>query len=378
MKQFKKASLQSLLTLAFVCACALGVARADVRDMRVISARAGGVNLVTGDVKVRRAASADWVTLSTPDELKGGDTVRTGPTGRVEILLNPGSYLRAGGDTEFMLASADLDDLRVELARGSAVVEAMGYGRGDTYLSIDVAVPGALVKIVRSGVYRFNAQNGAPSEVAVVKGRALVGSTVIKGGKFARLSGGDNVEVAKLDKKLRDDLDVWSRDRGKELAKANEKVNRRALRSALLGNFNNMFGRMNDPNGLWYFNSGYNCYTFLPFGFGWRSPYGYGYGLGLYRPLPDQSERWVPRDNRIGSGGTSPSDPGGRPWNGGNPGGGNSGGSGGGGYNPGGGGGHDFRPMTPTPITPPSSVAPMERPMRERTIEPGSRPNQNQ
>jgi hypothetical protein len=328
MKQFKKASLQSLLTLAFVCACALGVARADVRDVRVISARAGGVNLVTGDVKVRRAALADWVTLSTPDELKGGDTVRTGPTGRVEILLNPGSYLRAGGDTEFTLASADLDDLRVELARGSAVVEAMGYGRGDTYLSIDVAVPGALVKIVRSGVYRFNAPSGAPAEVVVAKGRAVVGSTVVKGGKFARVSGGVNVDVVKLDKKWRDDLDGWSRDRGKELAKANEKVNRRALRSALTGNFGNIFGRTNDPFGLWYYNAGYNCYTFLPFGYGWRSPYGYGYGLGLYYPRPDPSASWVPRDNTVGNGGTSPSDPGGRPWNGGNPGGGGSTGAG--------------------------------------------------
>jgi hypothetical protein len=362
MKQFRKASLRSLMALAFVCACALGVARADVRDLRVISARAGGVNLITGDVKVRREASADWVALSTPDELKSGDTVRTGPTGRVEILLNPGSYFRAGGDTEFMLASADLNNLRVELARGSAVVEATGYGYGDTYLSIDVAVPGALVKIVRSGVYRINAPSGAPAEVSVSKGRAVVGSTTIKGGKFARVSG-DNVEVVKLDKKWRDDLDQWSRDRGKELAKANERVNRRALRSALsAGNFNNIFGRT-DPFGLWYFNSSANCYTFLPFGYGWRSPYGYGYGLGLYYPRPDPSGSWVPGN--------------GQPSGGGNWGGGSNPGNGGTGGGTTAGGGRDFTPVTPTPITPTRSVEPMERPMRERSIEPGSRPNQN-
>jgi uncharacterized membrane protein YgcG len=368
MKQFKKASLQSLMALAFVCACALGVVRADARDARVISARAGGVNLVSGDVKVRRAASAEWVSLSTQDVLEGGDAVRTGPTGRVEILLNPGSYFRAGGDTEFTLASADLNDLRVELARGSAVVEAMGYGYGDTNLSIDVAVTDALVKIVRSGVYRFNTRAGTPTEVVVAKGRAVVGSTVIKGGKSARVSG-SNVEVSKLEKKWRDDFDLWSRDRGKELARANERVNRRALMSALnTGTFNSIFGRSNDPFGLWYFNAGSNCYTFLPFGYGWRSPYGYGYGLGLYYPRPDPSASLVPRNSgTIGTGGTSPSDPGGRTWGGGNPGGGGSGA----------GGGHDFRPMNPTPITPPSRVEPTERPMRERTIEPG-RPSSDQ
>jgi hypothetical protein len=362
MKQFRKASLQSLMALAFVATCALGVARADVSDLRVISARAGGVNLVSGDVKVRHAASADWSVLSTPDELRSGDTVRTGLTGRVEILLNPGSYFRAGSDTEFTLASADLNDLRVEVARGSVVVEAMGYGSNATDVSIDVAVPGSLVKILRSGVYRINVPDGAPAEVVVAKGRASVGSTLVKEGKVARLSG-DSVEVTKLDKKWRDDLDLWSRDRGKELARANEMVNRRTLNALLsVGNFNNIFGR-NDQFGLWYFNAGSRCYTFLPFGYGWRSPYGYGYGLGLYWPRPDPSTGWAPHNYPNAGGGGTASNPGG--------------GSGGG--TPGGGGttaaGRDFTPMTPTPITPPMRAEPMERPMRERSIEPGSRPN---
>ncbi|MBV9924174.1 MAG: FecR domain-containing protein [Acidobacteria bacterium] len=368
MRQFKKTSLLSLLALAFVCTCGLSLARADAGDLRVISARAGGVNLVAGDVRVRRAASADWATLSTADELKSGDTVRTGSAGRVEILLNPGSYFRAGVNTEFTLASADLNDLRVEIARGSAVVEAMGYGDGGTSVLIDVAMPDALVKIVRSGVYRFNAQSGAPAEVSVAKGRALVGSMVIKGGKLARVSG-DTAEVVKLDKKWRDDLDQWSRDRGKELAKANERVNRRALRDALsAGSFNNIFGRRNDPFGLWYYSAATNCYTFLPFGWGWRSPYGYGYGLGLWRPYPDPSAGWIPAYVPPASGGSTAYNPGGGSTGGGN--------TGGGGYNPGG-GGRDYTPMTPTPVTSPSSVSPMERPTRERSIEPGSRPNQN-
>lgn len=364
MKQFTKASLLSLMALAFVCAGAAGVARGDVRDMRIVSARAGGVNLVSGDVKVRRAASADWVALSTPGELKSGDTVRTGLTGRVEILLNPGSYFRAGGDTEFTLASADLNDLRVELARGSAVIEATGYG--DMSLSIEVAVPGALVEIVRSGVYRLNVPASGPPEVAVEKGRAVIGSTIVKGGKVARVSGA-GVEVAKLDKKKRDELDQWSRERGKELAKANERLSRRAVRSAFtLGDYDNIWGSSWGSNGFWFFNSSLRCYTFLPYGYGWRSPYGHSYGLGVWRPRPDPSAGWVP-NNQPGGGSTA--------YNPGGGGGGNSGGGGGGGggSNPGGGGG--FTPVTPREPMP--TREPMERPMRERTIEPGSRPNQN-
>lgn len=369
MKQFAKASLLSLMALAFVCAGARGVARADARDLRVISARAGGVNLVSGDVKVRRAASADWVALSTADELKSGDTVRTGPTGRVEVLLNPGSYFRAGGSTEFTLASADLEDLRVELASGGAVVEATGYG--DMNLSIGVAVPGGLVMIVRSGVYRISVPAGGTPEVAVTKGRAVVAGTTVKGGRVARVSAG-GVEVAKFDTKGRDELDQWSRDRGKELAKANEKLSRRALRSALtMGRYDNIFGSSWGSNGFWFFNADARCYTFLPFGLGWRSPYGYGYGMGVYRPRPDANGGWIPPAAQPAGGGSA-SHPGG-PW-GGNPG----GGPGGGGVSGPGGGGRDFTPMTPTPMTPPTRMEPSERPMREGAVGPGSHVRRDQ
>jgi hypothetical protein len=352
MKQFRITSPRVLFTLAFVCACALGVARADTRDLRVISARAGGVNLVSGDVKVRRAASADWLALSTADELKGGDTVRTGADGRVEVLLNPGSYFRAGGGAEFTLASTDLDDLRIELARGSAVVEASGYG--DTRIWLEVEIPGALVKIERSGVYRLNAPAGGPAEVFVTKGRAVVAGTLVKGGKVAHVSGA-GVEVAKFDKKQRDEFDLWSRDRGKELAKANEKLSHRALRSAFgMSAFDATFSGWDSPNGFWFFNSSLRCYTFLPYGYGWRSPYGYGYNTGVYV---------TPNPGGYGTGHVYPTTGGGT-WGGGTA----SGGSGSGGSGNGG-------TVGTTPVTPRETMAPrtesVDRPMHEIPIDRG-------
>jgi hypothetical protein len=228
-------------------------------------------------------------------------------------------------------------------------------------LSIMVETPGGVVEVLRAGVYRINAPAGGPLEVVVEKGRAAVGGTLIKGGKVARVSGA-GVEVTKFDKKSRDDFDLWSRERGKELARANEKLSRRAVRSAFaLGNYDNIYGRSYDANGLWFFNASARCYTFLPFGYGWRSPYGYGYGLGVWRPMPDPSGGWTPPTTYPAGGGTASN-----PWGGNNPGGGGSGGAGGGG---------GYTPARPTPVTPPSRVEPMDRPMRERTIEPGYRPN---
>src|ERR1051325_2584896 len=127
MKRIMNASLRSLLALAFVAVCGASAARAQIHDARVIRARAGGVNFVSGDVSMRREGDKSWLRLSANEELKSGDIVRTGAEGRVEVLLNPGSYLRAGGDTMFTLADASLEDLRVAMVRGSAVVEATGY-----------------------------------------------------------------------------------------------------------------------------------------------------------------------------------------------------------------------------------------------------------
>jgi hypothetical protein len=315
----------------------------DVRsDARVISARAGRVNLVSGNVQLRRADSLEWRVLTPDDELKSGDTVTTGVGGRVEILLNPGSYFRAGANTEFTLASADLDDLRVELARGSAVVEATGYT--ETELAITVATPRASVHIIRTGIYRINALADGTAEVGVFEGRAVINGTLVKGGKRAR-AGAAGVEVTKLDKKNRDELDLWSRDRGKELAKANEKLQRRALRSFFERNrLDDIFGRYDNLSGIWFYSPYSRCYTFVPFGGYSRSPYGHWYGTGI---IPYPSWRW----------------PGTTPPNGWTPP--SGGGTAGGGVTPGGGGSTGGGGTTaggtpppqgpPPPSTPPSS-----------------------
>src|SRR5215813_15554517 len=55
----------------------------------IVSARAGEINLVEGDVSTR--AGQDWSLLVSGDTVKDGDIVKTGPGSRAEVLLNPGS-----------------------------------------------------------------------------------------------------------------------------------------------------------------------------------------------------------------------------------------------------------------------------------------------
>jgi hypothetical protein len=282
-KKVLETSLRGLVALSILTALAVASARAQNREEHFISARAGGVNFVSGDVRARRAGEADWQRLTAKDDLQAGDTVRTGAGGRAEVLLNPGSYFRAGESTEFELVDSALDDLRLRLTRGAAVVEATGYDR--LGLDITVATPQTQVHIVRAGLYRLGVLPSGVTEVAVEKGRLLVGDgqQVVKGGQVVRVGAG-GVEVAKLGKRERDDLDQWSRDRGKELAKLNDKLVGQKVAAVMYGGvFRNIYPATYGSGGVWAFNSSFGCYTFLPFFYGWYSPYGYGYN-SYYAP----------------------------------------------------------------------------------------------
>jgi hypothetical protein len=270
------------LAISFVITCA-AFASAQNKDEHLVSARAGGVNFVSGDVTFRRAGKSAWQQLATTDELKSGDAVRTGADGRVEVLLNPGSYLRLGKNSEFELTDAALDTLRLKLARGSALVEAAGFDDADFAITFDTAQ--TQISIVRSGIYRVNADARGITELFVRKGRALVGRerTAVKEGTMARVGAGGNVEVAKFDKDDRDALDTWGKERAEEIARVNRKLQARQLNTSLAsyGFGNPFFG--SSFAGVWLWAD--SCYTFMPFVPGWSSPYGFMYPAWMSWPL---------------------------------------------------------------------------------------------
>ena len=81
-------------------------------DKYVISAKAGGINTVVGSVMVTRADQAPQL-LTDRDDLVAGDKVSTGQTSQVEVLLNPGSYLRLAPNSEFVMVDNSLNNLVV-------------------------------------------------------------------------------------------------------------------------------------------------------------------------------------------------------------------------------------------------------------------------
>src|SRR5437773_4923874 len=184
-------------------------------DKYIISAKAGGVNFISGKVSVFRKDGKSGYLLA-GDELQIGDRVTTATDAFAEILLNPGSYLRIGGGTSFDFGSTDLEDLRVNLRTGSAIFEVIA---ADDF-RVSVKMPQSNIDLTRSGVYRIDVLADGTSRISVVKGKAYIGAgkTEVGSGRTASLVRG-GVSVSKFDRGSKDALDAWSKDRAKELTK---------------------------------------------------------------------------------------------------------------------------------------------------------------
>lgn len=241
-------------------------ARRPVDSDYIVSAKAGAVNIVQGDATYKRV-KGDWDMLIAGDELNDGDMVRTGNNGRLELLMNPGSYLRMSSDAELVVTNTSLDDLHIKLNRGSFILEAANVS-GWTGSLVTLVTPITTYRVAKGGLYRFNVALDGMSEALVYKGRLIGGDQAIKDGR--KVAGQvDKAVPASFNKKELDEFDLWSADRAKTLVAANRRLTDRALGNRQLGFFSN----------AWYFSPLLGCYTFLPGIYGYRSPYGGFYGV---------------------------------------------------------------------------------------------------
>src|SRR5436305_2623677 len=172
-----KSGLRAIMNVMGLVLCltlaVTATVQAQNREKYVISAKAGGINLVSGDVTVRHEGTKTRQVLTAKDDLESGDVVLTGQGGRVEVLLNPGSYMRVSENSEFELTDASLDALQVKLSSGSAIFEVVSAD--GVKVAINVATPQSNVVITKGGIYRFNVLPGETTEIFVRKGKLLLG-----------------------------------------------------------------------------------------------------------------------------------------------------------------------------------------------------------
>jgi len=266
----------------------------------VISAKAGVVHYVEGDVTIGTGAEMTPVEPKTGGrytEMKDGQDLATAE-GRVEVLLNPGVFLRLGENSAIRMISSRLADTRVELLRGVALVEVAEVSKDN---AITMLVKDTAVTFSKMGLVRLDAESG----IRVYKGEVQVmadgAPQNLKDGREMSLAAGH--AVAKFDAKQGDPLYRWANRRAEYIAMAN-------IASANMAR--SSYGANSFPmNGGWYYNSFYGMMTYLPGTGMYRSPFGYFY----YSPdrVYNYYQSFIPRpvDNGMSSGGGA----GGRSWN---------------------------------------------------------------
>jgi hypothetical protein len=204
----------------------------------------GVVNLIEGDVAYFPSGGRASE-LKPQQELSNQDAIQTGQNGRVEILLNPGYYLRLSANTYVVFLDLAPNNLKLKISKGSAICEIVVIGNaGWYYIPLDdpitISTPAGEFVTVKGGVYRFDVGSDETG-LKVTKGLSVVAGARVEGGMKATLRNG-SASVTKFNKDAGDGFDIWSRERAGLLVKSNKSLRKtdwhRQLRSNPLSYLN--------------------------------------------------------------------------------------------------------------------------------------------
>ena len=265
MRRITQTSLLLLTIFAIVLTAAAQERKklpANEMDRYVVSAKAGIVSIIDGEVLVKSGKS-DWRPLLEGDELNPADTIKTGATGRIEILLNPGTYLRIAENSQLNFKTLTTFNLQLNLVAGSAILEA-----GVVETAIKFATPQYEYKVTRPGLYRLSSDASGQSALLIRKGKVTIAGADVKDGKKVVVADNAPPAIQAFDKKVEDDFDTWSKTRAKTIIAANKQLSDKRMRASFASAI---------YNGLWIYDPWARIYTFLPGTWGFNSPYGGGY-----------------------------------------------------------------------------------------------------
>lgn len=267
---------KAYLGLAVLLLANIGVVNATETSAYFISAKSGMINYVEGKPTVSNPELSDPRQVVPRRQLVQGDLLQTDGEQRVEMLLNPGTYLRVAENSRVRVLATLFDDMRFSLEQGVAILESLSLRRKVHRLRI--FTPSGELRVLKKGLYRFEVDAGGEVRVTVFKGklrwtRDEIKIAGLKSGKTFNLSRSakGQLRFSKLEKGFFDDIDRWSRERAVALIAANSKIPSWMSRSAL-----SRYGSRSA--GGWVYDPFSGMYTFIPFHFLLRSPYGLAYG----------------------------------------------------------------------------------------------------
>ncbi|HZS27728.1 MAG TPA: FecR domain-containing protein [Candidatus Angelobacter sp.] len=230
------------------------------------SALPGTVNYIEGQVNI----GSDTLNAGSIGTamLEPNQTLDTG-SGKAEVLLTPGVFLRVDDNSSVRMISPGLTNTEVELDQGRAMVEVAEI-HDQNHLRIDAG--GVQTQLEKKGLYEFDADR---QEILVFDGKAKVfdndKAISVGGGKRVELNTGAELKAHGFDKDEyeQSDLYQWSSLRSSYLAEAN--VNAASVYVA-----DGYYG----PGWIgagWYWAPAFGGYTFIPADGILYSPFGWGF-----------------------------------------------------------------------------------------------------
>ena len=226
----------------------------------------GTVNYVEGEVSIGAQDLSSKSIGST--KVDPGQSLTTA-TGKSEMLLTPGIFLRLGDHTSAQMVSSSLTNTQVALNEGEAVLEVDElHPQND----VKIAEDGVTTRIVKTGLYDFDVNH---SLVRVIDGKAEVQENdrniTVKGGHQLALNTTGKPKPTSFDKKSFEATDLyrWSSLRSDYVAEANVDAARTYYANGFYG-----------PGWIgpgWYWDPWFAGYTFIPGDGIFYNPFGWGF-----------------------------------------------------------------------------------------------------
>lgn len=234
-------------SFAAVAVSALAFSAIGLNAQSVISARSGVLHYYEGDVTVD--GQVPHQKPGTFANVKENQELAT-QTGRAEVLLTPGVFLRLGENSAIRMISTHLTDTQVQFEKGSAILDFVEVAKDN---KVTVNYQDYKVSFGKRGIYRFDSE---PAELQVYTGEA----TITHGTNTVNLKDGREAVFTpalvseKFDNKTGDALYRWAKRRSEYISVANLSAARQASSSGYA------------PGGVggWYFNPYYSMYTYIP------------------------------------------------------------------------------------------------------------------
>lgn len=194
-------------------------------------------------------------------------------SGKVEVLLTPGVFLRVDSNSVVKMVSPDLANTEVEVVQGRAMVEVTDISKNN---NIRVDQNGASTQLLNRGLYDFDP---AHSQIRVFKGKAdvFLNNQKISVGNHHELTLNTGAKPKPQDfddRQYADDFYRWGGLRSGYLAEAD------ADAAHLYVN-----GGTGWYGSGWYWDPWFSAYTFIPGNGIFYSPFGWGFysPFAIYR-----------------------------------------------------------------------------------------------